>query len=252
MNDIAQPMGRTFQALGIVALLLAGCAGTRPPPAAAPAPPAPVAAPAGDPAVEQFEQRQRERAEQAARQGRLAEALQAWDVLLTLRPAQAEYRAARAELQRQVQAQVAERLPKAAAAHKRGDLDTAAQLYLGVLALNPEHEAAAEGLRAVERERNKRQYVGKLARNTLVRRPAVEPPKTNGTAQRPAAKAAPKATGDRNELEHAAMLASQGELDDAIALLQAHLVAQRNDADAKRMLADLLALKEGQGRAKAP
>ncbi len=48
------------------------------------------------------------------------------------------------------------------------------------------------------------------------------------------------------------MLASQGELDDAIALLQAHLAVQRNDAEARRMLGDLQMLKESQGRGKAP
>lgn len=244
--------GRSFMTLGTMALL-AGCAGTRPPPAPAPAAPTPVAAPASDSAVEQFERRQRERAELATRQGRLADALQAWDVLVALRPANAEYRAAQADLQRQVQALVAERLPKAAAAHKRGELDSAAQLYLGVLALQPDQPRAADGLRAVERERNKRQYVGKLARNTLARRPVGEAARTHGSAaQRPGAKSAPKPTGDRNELEHAAMLASQGELDDAIALLQAHLAVQRNDAEARRMLGDLQMLKESQGRGKAP
>jgi hypothetical protein len=69
---------------GLVALLfslgLFGCAGNRTA-ADAPAPTAPVHAPVASPgidsaaAINQFEHRQRERAESAARQGRLADAL---------------------------------------------------------------------------------------------------------------------------------------------------------------------------------
>ncbi|MBI5255426.1 MAG: hypothetical protein HY855_02925 [Burkholderiales bacterium] len=226
-----------------LALGLAGCGGTpQAPSPGAPSPGTPADAQGRvSPALEQFERRQRERAEAAQRAGRLAEAAQAWEVLATLHPDRAEYRERRAEQQRQIAAAVAERLPRAQAAQRRGELDAAAQLYLGVLALDPAHEAAAEGLRAVERERNKRNHIGKLARNTLMRRPGPEAearvPANGRTA---AAKPAPKSTGDRNDLEHAAMLASQGELDDAIALLQAHLNVQRNDAEAKRMLADLV------------
>ncbi|HSW03638.1 hypothetical protein [Aquabacterium sp.] len=231
----------------LMMVLLSGCAGTRPGPAAPTTPTAaaePMApAPTADAAVAQFERRHRERAEQATRQGRLADAAQAWEVLVTLRPQRADYRAAQAEVQRQIQAQLAERLPKALAAHKRSEWDLAAQLYLGALALSPDHEAAADGLRAVERERNKRNHVGKLARYTLARRAPgeAEPSKAaTAAATKPVpAKPAPKATGDRNDVEHASMLAAQGELDDAIALLQAHLAVQRNDAEAKRLLGDL-------------
>lgn len=252
MAALVQPtIGARFAggcSLMILSLALLGCAGNRPA-AEAPKPAAPADAPSTGPgaealaAIDQFERRQRERAELATRQGRLADALQGWDVLATLRPQRAEYRAAHADVQKQIQAQIAERLPKAQAAHKRGELDSAAQQYMAVLALNPEHELAADGLRAVERDRNKRNYVGKLARNTLVRRQPgdADNPKSNGKAA--ASKPAPKATGDRNEVEHAAMLAAQGELDDAIALLQAHLAVQRNDAEARRLLADLQAQK---------
>lgn len=235
------------------AALLAGCAGTRAPapPESTPVPPpaAPTTGQDTPSAVDQFERRQRERAELAHRQGRLADARQAWEVLQVLRPGQPEIEQRLAELQRRIQAQVADRMPKAAAAHKRGELDAAAQLYLGVLALNPDHEAAAEGLRGVERDRNKRHHVGKLARFTLARRPA---PETEAASRntaaaapaRPTVKTPPKASGDRNEVEHAAMLASQGELDDAMALLQAHLAVQPQDAAAKRLLAELQAQRQ--------
>lgn len=240
------PSGTRLAAMLAIALAVlgAGCANraAAPVPSAAQAPAAPVDRPVAidaTPAVEQWERRQRERAELAQRQGRWAEAVQQWDVLQTLRPGKAEYGERLADAQRQQQALAAERLARAQAAHKRNELDGAAQLYLAALALSPEHEAAAEGLRAVERERNKRNHVGKLARNTLVRRPADDAAARTTQAPRPA----PRATGDRNEVEHAAMLASQGELDDAIALLQAHLGVQRNDAEAKRLLADLQAQK---------
>jgi tetratricopeptide (TPR) repeat protein len=232
---------------GLLLLLLAACAGTRPAPGAptqAVTAESPTPAPSAETAVARFEYRYRERAELATRQGRLADAAQAWEVLVTLRPLRTDYRTAQAEMRAQIQAQLDERLPKALAAHKRSEWDLAAQLYLAVLALNPDHPAAADGLRAVERERNKRNHVGKLARYTLARRAPgdTEPPKAAGAgAAKPApSKPTPKATGDRNDVEHAAMLASQGELDDAIALLQAHLSVQRNDAEARRMLGDLL------------
>jgi hypothetical protein len=234
--------------------LLQACA-SRSPPVAPPSEPVP--APAAPPprtdgaAIDQFERRQRDRAELAQRQGRLADARQAWEVLQLLPSAQAEAGRRLAELQQQVQTQLAERLPRAVAAHKRGELDAAAQLYLGVLALQPQHEAAADGLRAVERERNKRNHVGKLARFTLARRPASDPDPAKAAARPAANKPLPRATGDRNEVEHAAMLASQGELDDAIALLQAHLAVQRNDAEARRLLNELLAQQQAQPAAAA-
>lgn len=243
-----RPPARTMVVGALLVLVLAGCAGTRQGPAA-PVPTAaqtlPAAAPAAhaEAAIDLFERQQRERAELAMRQGRLADAQRAWEVLITLRPMRSDYHAAQADVQRQIQSQVAERMPKALAAHKRNELDSAAQLYLGVLALSPDHEAAAEGLRAVERDRNKRNHVGKLARYTLARRAPgdAEAAKPAGSSARPPApKAAPKASGDRNEVEHASMLASQGELDDAIALLQAHLAVQRGDAEARRLLGDLL------------
>lgn len=235
-------------ACALVALLQA-CA-SHSPPAQAPSSPAPpsATAPAARTeaaALEAFEGRQRERAELAQRQGRLADARQAWEVLQLLPATQAEAEQRLADLQRQTQALLAERLPRAAAAHRRGDLDAAAQLYLGALALQPQHEAAAEGLRAVERDRNRRNHVGKLARFTLARRPMADADPAKTAAARPATvKAAPKATGDRNEVEHAAMLASQGELEDAIALLQAHLAVQRNDTEARKLLNELLSQQQ--------
>lgn len=213
---------------GCVATLL-GCSSTAPPPAArSVASPQPTAAPSRS----GFEREYRERAANAARQGRLAEAALAWEVLTVLRPDVSEYRESLADTRRQIDAAVADRLPRAAQAQRRGDLDAASQLYLSVLALQPEHATAADALRAVERERVKRQQLGRSSRTMLTRRAATD-------AEVMADKAAVAGGADRNELEHVAMLARQGELDSAIGLLERRVAGSRNDRAARELLADL-------------
>jgi tetratricopeptide (TPR) repeat protein len=83
-------------------------------------------------------------------------------------------------------------------------------------------------LRTLERERLKRQQLGRPSRFTLTRRMAAE-----------GEMAAAPSGGDRNDLEHAALLAGQGELDDAIALLERRVGAQPRDDAARQSLADL-------------
>jgi tetratricopeptide (TPR) repeat protein len=216
-----------------VCALVAGCGSTPalvsqpvpfddPPPASNPAPSLP-------PPQRAFEQQQRERALALARAGRLADAALAWEVLLVLRPEAGEYRERWADTQRQIDAAVTQRLPRAALAARRGELDAAAQHYLAVLALQPQHEQAADALRAVERERNKRNFLGKHARFTLTRRAVAD-------AEMPPAGSL---MAGRNEVEHAALLAGDGELDDAIGLLERRLVAERRDTAARRLLADV-------------
>ena len=123
-----------------------------------------------------------------------------------------------------------DRLQRGAQALKRGDLDAAAVQYLGALSLQPDHAQAADALRQIERERNKRSYLGKHSRLTLTRRAVTEAQMANP---------APAVPLDRNEVEHAAMLATQGELDDAIALLERHLSIDKRDAAACQLLADV-------------
>ena len=181
--------------------------------------------------VSAFEQHYRDRASSAQRQGRLADAAIAWEVLAVLRPESREYREALADTRRQIDAAVAERLPRAAQAQRRGDLDAATQGYLAVLALQPDSVPAADALRSIERERVKRQQLGRLSRLALMRR-ATETVGLNDKAVAPAGL-------DRNELEHATILARQGEIDSAIGLLERRLAADRNDRAARNMLADL-------------
>jgi hypothetical protein len=170
---------------------LAACGSQPPAPAGAAGtaevrPAAAAAVPGRQDGVEAFERQQRERAETAQRQGRLADAALAWEVLTALKPQRSEYRERLAATRAQVRSGVADRLGKAAVAHKRGELDGAVQHYLAALALDPLNDSAADALRAIERERQKRP-AGRLARDPLHRR-------ANGEAdprpQAPAARAA--------------------------------------------------------------
>jgi tetratricopeptide (TPR) repeat protein len=169
----------------------------------------------------------------AQRENRLADAATAWDILTALRPDVADYRDRLLETQRLIDKAVADRLPRATQAQQRGDLDMATRHYLAVLALQPHNAAAADALRAIERERNKRNYLGKYSRNTLTHRAMAD-------AEMPQAAGR---LAERNKLEHAALLADDGQFDDAIALLEARLASDRNDRDAQRLLASVLLRK---------
>jgi tetratricopeptide (TPR) repeat protein len=189
-------------------------------------------APAGS-----YEQRLREQARTQVRQGRLADAAVSWEVLSVLRPDVAEYRERMNETHRAIEAAAAERLRNGQLAHKRGDFEGATKQYLAVLALQPEHEQAADGLRAIERERNRINYLGKYSRITLERR--------GGSGLAATAKR-PPAVPEGNEVEHAAMLRTQGELDAAIALLERHIALHGPDNKACQMLAEISVQKNRQ------
>jgi hypothetical protein len=211
-------------AMVLVALATGAC--VSPPEQRAPAGSAtPPAGPAST-----YEHRLREQALVQGRQGRLADAAVSWEILTVLRPDAAEYRERMNETRRQIDAAVPERLRRAQQAQRRGELDAATTQYLAVLALQPDHEQAAEALRAIERERNRIYYLGKYSRITLERR--------NGTPLQATAKR-PAAPLDVNEVEHAAILRTQGELDAAIALLERHIAQQGPDPKACQMLADM-------------
>ena len=220
--------GLTLVAWGCAALV--GCASA--PPAVPPQGPVeelPQATDLSPSPPSAFEQSQRERALNLMRQRRLADAALAWEVLVVLRPGVREYRERLDETQRLIDAAVAERLPRAAQLARRGELDQASREYLAVLALQPLNEAAADALRAIERERNKRYYLGKHSRVTIMSR-------AKGDAEMPVSASLMALS---NEVEHAALLAGDGEFDDAIALLERRLAAQRHDASARRLLASV-------------
>ncbi|PIM50538.1 hypothetical protein CS062_24445, partial [Roseateles chitinivorans] len=198
-----------------------------------------------------FEQAQVARAQDQVKEGQLAEAAWTWEALTVLRPDNAGYRDSLAATRQLIDSGVAERLEKARAAQKRGDLEGASASYLGVLALQPDNEAAADALRGIEKERNQKSYLGKPTRLTLRKAPppvAAKPAtgakaQAAGAAGKDTAQAAAPAGSDRNELEHIAMLAAQGELDEPIRLLERRAPQDRNDPSAKRLLADLYVRK---------
>lgn len=216
----------------VLAAVVCGCESTPPaPPPAVAATATEANVPAADPVqtpVQAFERRQRERALGFAREKRLADAALAWEVLLILRPESSEYRERLAEAQRQIDLSSTDRLSRARQAAQRGDVDAASQQYLAVLALQPGNEQAAEALRMLERDRNKRNYLGKFSRNTLTRRAMADAETKPGNGN---------AMASRNELEHATLLAGDGEFDDAIALLERRLQVNRGDDAARRLLA---------------
>lgn len=199
-----------------------------------------------------YEQQQVKLAQEQVKEGQLADAAWTWEALTVLRPDNAGYRESLSATRQLIDSGVAERIEKAKAAHKRGDLEGASTQYLGALALQPENETAADALRAIEKERNQKSYLGKPARVTL-RKAAPVAPKPSAKAQAAAAAAAAKgkdggaaaaaAGPDQNELEHIAMLAAQGELDEPIRLMERRAPQDRNDPSAKRLLADLYVRK---------
>ncbi len=234
-------------AWGAVCALMAGCAGT--PPSVSPSIPAApdpviepiVAMPAGPSA---YELQQRERAASLTRQGRLADAALVWEVLATIRPAEADYRERLAELRARIASGVADRLQRGDQAMARGQIDNAMQQFLAALALDPDNDRAADALRAAERERVKRQHLGKLSRHTLTRRAMSEAevggdaPPLDATAMR-GSDAAPVGTPPSAEVDQATRLAAQGQWDAAITLLEQRLKADRRDAAARTLLADV-------------
>lgn len=175
-----------------------------------------------------FEQQQRERAKDLTRQGAFGEAAIAWEVLALLRPDVVEYAENLRRTQSRIEARVAQRMLAADQARRRGEADQAAQLYLHALADDPLNAQAAQALRAIERERNKRNYLGKPSRLTLTR---------YATAEAEQSRAALSSV-DRNDLEHASLLMHQSEYAEAIRILERYVKVFPQDEAARKALAD--------------
>jgi tetratricopeptide (TPR) repeat protein len=230
--------GRVWMAPLLIALL-AGCASKGPGPAAESGPP-PAATPdktaAQEPgtALPVFQQQHQAAAQAAEQRGQWTQALWHLDVLLALAPADADLQRRHANAQQAAQRAAADVQQRARQARARGDHESATRFFLEVLSLAPGDAEAAEALRALERERVKRQHLGLLSRNTLNRRMGAEPPIASNTTP-----AATSGGADRNELEHASLLAGQGEVEGAIAVLRPLVTSRRADPAVRRMLADL-------------
>lgn len=154
-------------AAGGLSLGLLACAGG--PPSAPDEAPAPLPAVQGSRNAS-YESELRQRAQTQTQQRRLADAAVSWELLTVLRPEVDEYRERLADVRRHIELAVAEHARRAQQFQRRGELDRAASQHLAVLALKPDDEVAADALRAIERERNRRNYLGKYSRITLAKR----------------------------------------------------------------------------------
>lgn len=176
-----------------------------------------------------FEKQQRDRARDLTQQGYFGEAAVVWEVLALMRPDVPEYADGLRHARSRIESRVAQRLQQADQARKRGDAEQAGQLYLQVLSDEPLNAQAADALRAIERERIKRNHLGKLSRLTLTR-------SSMSSAQVP--RSALEAAADRNDLEHANLLMHQGEYAEAMRLLERYVKANPQDEGARRSLAE--------------
>jgi hypothetical protein len=164
-----QPLRRRWWPL-VVSASLAACS------SAPPRDPAVVSVPevaprvGAAPSVVAFERAQQERAVRLQQDGRLAEAAATWEVLALLRPEVDEYRERLEQTQSRIDTDTAEYWRKGEQARRKGDLDRAQAQYLLVLQLRPDHAGAADALRSIEKERNRRSYLGRLSRVTLGKR----------------------------------------------------------------------------------
>ncbi|MBS0447970.1 MAG: hypothetical protein JSR59_18695 [Proteobacteria bacterium] len=207
-------------------LLLAACATPRPV-ATSIAVPAPAADGALDPAVlTGYEAALVERADLLMRQGRLADAAIRWELLALLDPQASSYRDRLAEVRRQIDAGVAEHQQRAAQAARRGDDATAQREHLAALALDPGQASSADALRALERDRLRREQLGRPSSLVITRRSA-------GAAEM-----------DRgleldSELEQASLLADRGDYREARALLAGLVASNPRSPRLRAALADL-------------
>ncbi len=161
-----------------------------------------------------YAQQQRSAARLAMEQAQHMQAQRSWDILLALDPADAEAKAGHAQASAALRAGAAERLARARAAQARGDTEGAVRQYLEALALEPDNAAPAQALRSLEHQRAQRNKPLSFARSpVLPSGPAEAAPASTGRAPSLGANA------EAAELEHAALLAGQGELEAAIALL---------------------------------
>jgi tetratricopeptide (TPR) repeat protein len=138
-------------------------------------------------------------------------------VLTAIRPEDATLALRRDRAVQAAQAAGAERLRRAKVALQRGETEAATRLFLETLYQDPGQAEAGDGLRSLERERVRRALLGAQGRVSVDGR--------SGAA--------------RNEVEHASLLAGQGDIDAAIAVLKPIGVGRSADLTVRRLLADL-------------
>ncbi len=139
---------------------LAACAPLRPP-STAPAVPQPIAR---SPGTLTYEQRLEEAARIEDRQGRWGDEAVTLELLAILRPDDASLTARRQALNDRIGVAIQDHLRRGAEANKRGQYEAAANQFLAALALSPNDPTAAEALRAIEKEKNRRLLLVKQRR----------------------------------------------------------------------------------------
>ncbi|MCA0174809.1 MAG: hypothetical protein LCH73_00735 [Proteobacteria bacterium] len=224
---------------------LAGCA--TPPAPVAPGTPA-VAAPVD--VVSAWQQRQRQTAQAAQAAQQWAQALWAWDVVLTLSPDDADAQRHRLDTLQRQQAALATQLTQARAAAARGNADAAQAAYLQALVIDPAATAPADALREAEARRTRQGNARGPRAMTPPAAEALADAPADGQASAPATRRATRRTEPSAPTpqpanaarEHAAMLARQDDdLDAAIAELRGALARASGD-DPRRLRADLAEL----------
>jgi tetratricopeptide (TPR) repeat protein len=153
-----------------------------------------------------------------------------WELLLLVQPDSAEYREQLHETQRRATEVVAARMKAAEKARKAGNREQATLGYLRALSVDPQNAAAAKALRELDIEANKRAYLSKPLRNTMI---AARPSDRNGAqnASKPPATAV-------SELETGVALFKQGDYAASVENLEKFVQSHPRDEHARGYLAD--------------
>ena len=137
-------------------------------------------------------------------------------------------------------------LDKARRARADGNEQQAVRRYLLALANDPSRSDAAEGLRELERTRNRRYFLGRSTRVTIGRPDdylTEPPPKAKVVDPAPVtagqvAEDQIETIADSGALEHAALLTRDGAFTEALALLTRYFTAHPDDEQAGRQLTE--------------
>jgi tetratricopeptide (TPR) repeat protein len=214
-------MGRLGAPPLLAIALLASCA-TEPEQRPPPVSPSPgiVLQPAPYPA---FETAQRDKALSFTQQERWADAAIAWEILMLLRPENAEYRDRLHDVQARIASGIEQHLSAATEARNRGDIPQAALAGLKALSLEPANPRAIAVVQELEHEAQRRKLDSRVARVTVAK---------DASPGRAASNA------EHRDLEFAVLLYHQGDYAGSIKTLERYLRSTPKDDIARRYLQD--------------
>jgi len=212
-------------ALVVVVAALSGCASGPQSPAAEPAPEDSATRAAAELAAE----RHRAQALKLEQAQDLAGAATQWQIVLLLRPDDAQANARLAALRRSIARTVAVEREAARDAQRRADLDQAQQSWLRVLSYEPYNDEAVTALREIERQRATRRAAERAARARM----------EEGTAtgrNRTAKRGAPTEAGEY-DIEQSLELLRAGDAKAALPELQRYALANPRDRAGRERIA---------------